>query len=129
MDDIKLSAKYEKELGTLIQAVRIYNQDIGMQCGIEKCVMLIIKSRIRHMTEEMELPNPEKIRTLGEKKTYKYLEILEADTIKQVEMKEKTKKNISGERESYSKPSYIAGTYKRDKHLGYPPQIILRTIP
>ena len=30
-----------------------------------------------------------KIRTFGEKKTYKYLGILEADNIKQVEMKEK----------------------------------------
>ena len=31
----------------------------------------------------IELPNQEKIRTLREKETYKYLEILEADTIKQ----------------------------------------------
>ena len=40
----------------------------------------------------MELPNQDKIRTLGEKETYKYLGILEADTIKQKEMKEKIKK-------------------------------------
>ena len=33
------------------------------------------------------------IRTLGEKETYKYLGILEADTIKQVEMKEKNLKD------------------------------------
>ena len=35
----------------------------------------------------MELPSQDKIRTLGEKETYKYLGILEADTIKQVETK------------------------------------------
>ena len=40
----------------------------------------------------MELLNQDKIRMLGEKETYKYLSILEADTIKQVEMKEKVKK-------------------------------------
>ena len=40
----------------------------------------------------MELPNQDKIRTLGEKETNKYLGILEADTIKQVEMKDKIKK-------------------------------------
>ena len=40
----------------------------------------------------MERPNREKIRTLGKKKTYKYLGILEADTIKQAEMKEKIQK-------------------------------------
>ena len=40
----------------------------------------------------MELPNQDKIRMLGVKETYKYLEILEADTIKQEEMKENIKK-------------------------------------
>ena len=40
----------------------------------------------------MELPNQDKIRTLGEKENCKYLGILEADNIKQVEMKEKIKK-------------------------------------
>ena len=44
------------------------------------------------MTDGMELQNHDKIRTLGEKETYKYLDILEADTIKQVEMKDKTRK-------------------------------------
>ena len=36
----------------------------------------------------MELPNQDKIRTLAENETYKYLGILEADIIKQVEIKD-----------------------------------------
>ena len=40
----------------------------------------------------MELPNQDKIRTLGENEAYKYLGILGADTIKQVEMKDKIQK-------------------------------------
>ena len=36
MDDIHLLAKNEKELETLIQAVRIYNENIGMKFGIKK---------------------------------------------------------------------------------------------
>ena len=40
----------------------------------------------------MELPYQDKIRTLTENETYKYLGILEADTINQVEMKNKIKK-------------------------------------
>ena len=40
----------------------------------------------------MELPNQDKIRTLAENETYKYLAILEADTIKQVQMKDKIQK-------------------------------------
>ena len=72
MDDIKLFAKNEKEL--------------------EKCAMLVMKSGKRHRTDGMELPNQDKIRTLAENETYKYLGILDADTVKQVQMKEKIQK-------------------------------------
>ena len=51
-----------------------------------------MKSGKRHLTDGIELPNQDKIRTLAEKETYKYLGILEADTIKQVEMKKKIQK-------------------------------------
>ena len=51
MDDIKLFAKDEKELETLIHAVRIYSQDIGMEFGIEKCAMLVMKSGKRQLRE------------------------------------------------------------------------------
>ena len=44
MDDIKLFAKNEKELETIIHTVRIYSRDIGMEFGIEKCAMLVMKS-------------------------------------------------------------------------------------
>ena len=81
-----------KKLETLIHAVRIYSQDIGMEFGIEKCAMLVMKSGKRHMTDGMELPNQDKIRTLREKETYKYLGIFEADTIKQAEMKDNSKR-------------------------------------
>ena len=57
--DIKLSTK--KNLEILIQAVGIYSLDI-------KCVMLIMRSGKQHM--------------LGEKETYKYLGILEAENLK-----------------------------------------------
>ena len=92
MDDIKQFEKDEKELETLIHAVRIYSQDIGMEFGIEKCAMLVMKSGKQHLTDGMELPSQDIIRMLREKETYKYLGILEVDTIKQVEMKDKIKK-------------------------------------
>ena len=43
-------------------------------------------------TYGMELPNHDRIRTLEENETYKYLGILEADTIKQVQMKDTIRK-------------------------------------
>ena len=66
------------------------------------------------MTEGVELPNQVINRTLGEKETYKYLKILEPDTIKQVEMKEKKfLKSISEEPENYSRQNSIAETLSK----------------
>ena len=53
-----------------------------MELGTEKCPILIIKKVKRESMKEIELPNQENIRTLGEKENFKYLEILEADIIK-----------------------------------------------
>ena len=69
MDDIKLFAKNEKKLETLLQTVRIYHQDIGMEFGIDKCAMLVLKTG---KYDRRNLPNQEKIRTLGEKDTCEY---------------------------------------------------------
>ena len=92
MDGIKLFAKYEKELETLIHTVKIYSQDIGMGFGIEKCSLLVMKTGKRHLIDGIELPNQDKIRTLAENETIKYVGIMEADTIKLVEMKNKIQK-------------------------------------
>ena len=68
LNDIKLFAKNEKEVETIIQAVRIHSQEIGMEFGIEKCAMQITKSRKQHMMEGIELQNQQKIRMLRENK-------------------------------------------------------------
>ena len=68
-----------------------------MEFGIEKSAKLVMKRGKRYLTDGMDLPNQDKIWTLGEKKTYKYLDILEADTIKRVVIKEKNSKRISQE--------------------------------
>ena len=51
-----------------------------------------MKSGKRHMPDGMEQLNHNKNKTLGENWTYKYLGILEADTIKRVQMKDKIRK-------------------------------------
>ena len=90
MDDIKLFSKNEKELETLIQVVIIYRDDIGMEFGIEKRDMLIMRSGKRQMMEGIEIPNQEKIRTFEENENCKYLGILGADTFKQAKIREKS---------------------------------------
>ena len=63
-----------------------------MEFGIEKFALLVMKRGKRHIPDGIELPNQDNIRTLAENETNKYLGILEADTIKQVEMKKKNHK-------------------------------------
>ena len=85
-----------------------------MEFGIEKCALLVMKSGKRHLTDGIELPNKDKIRTLAENETYKYLGIMKADTIKQVEMKNKIQNNISGELENYSRQSSQTETLSKE---------------
>ena len=48
-----------------------------------------IKKRKKTNNGRIELPNQERIRTLGEKKNYEYSGILEADTIKNGDKRKK----------------------------------------
>ena len=83
IDNIKIFAENRKELETLRQTIRIYNQDIRMKFSIETCTMLIIKSAKIETMKRIKLPNQE---------NNKYSEMMDADTIKQTEMKEKITK-------------------------------------
>ena len=69
--------------------MRIYSKDIGMEIGIEKQALFIMKSGKQRLREEIELRNHEIIRRLEENENYKHLVILEVNTIKQVNKKEK----------------------------------------
>ena len=43
MDDLKLYAKNEKGLESLVQTVFIFSDDVGMKFGISKCATLALK--------------------------------------------------------------------------------------
>ena len=53
--------------------MRIYSQDVGMEFGIEKWAVPVMKNGKRNSKERMELPNQDKIITLGEKENLKIL--------------------------------------------------------
>ena len=66
MDDLKLYAKDKNELDTLIQTVRVFSKDIGMEFGIEKFAMIQMKRGQFVMNEGIELPNGKKVRSLDD---------------------------------------------------------------
>ena len=43
MNDLKLYSRSEKGLDSLVQTVRVFSEDIGMEFGIEKCAMLVME--------------------------------------------------------------------------------------
>ena len=78
-----------------------------------------MKSGKRHLTDGMELPNQGKIRTFGENETYKYLGILEVDTIKQVQMKRKIRTEyLMRTIKLLEKKTVLQKPYQRNKYLG-----------
>ena len=92
MDDLKVFGKNEKQLDTLINTVRIFSNDIGMEFGISKCAVLVMKRGKLSRSEGLELPTGEIIRNADSDNGYKYLGILEADQIKHLQMKDKVSK-------------------------------------
>ena len=88
-----------------------------MKFGMEKYALLIMKGGKREIIEGIELPNQERIRMLGKKENYKYLRLLDADTIKQVEMKEKIGKEHSDEQENFLKTNDNRNLIKRTNSL------------
>ena len=88
MDDLKLYSRSEKGLlDSLVQTVRVFSEDIGMEFGIEKCAMLVMEKGKIVKSVGIELPGGKVIKSLQEGESYKYLGILEADKFLEEKMK------------------------------------------
>ena len=92
MDDTKLYAKNESGLDALVQSVRIVSNDIGMEFGVQKCAMLVIKRGKVIESNGIDLPNNETIKSIHEENGYKYLGVMEADQVLGGQMKERLRK-------------------------------------
>ena len=93
MDDLKLCSQSEKGLDSLVQTVRVFSEDIGMEFGIEKCATLVMEKVKIVKSVGIELPDIKVIKSLQEDESYKYLEILQADKC----LEQKMKLNVSKE--------------------------------
>ena len=91
MDDWKLYSRSEKGLDSLVQAVCVFSEDIGMEFGIEKCAMSEMEKGKIVKSVGIELPDGKFIKSLQAGESYKYLGILEADKF----LEEKMKLNVS----------------------------------
>ena len=90
MDNLKLYAKNERELDSLIQIVRLFPDDTGMLFGLDKCTVLVWKRRKTVRTEKIELTDEKRMREAN-LDGYKYLGVLQLDSIMNRQIKEKVK--------------------------------------
>ena len=90
MDDLRLYSKSERELYSLIQTVRIFSDDVSMVFSLGKCTGLVLKRGKMVRTEGIELPDRKYMREVNPDR-YKYLGLLQFDSIMNREMKEKGK--------------------------------------
>ena len=86
MDDLKLYAESEEDMQTLVNTTAVFSADIKMEFGLDKCATIQVKKGTKAVVDGISLPAGEKIHEL-EDDGYKYLGILEADTILHAEMK------------------------------------------
>ena len=82
MDDLKLFGQSERDIESLVNTVHGFSCDIGMQFGIEKCGVIIMKRGKMVICDGIELPDGEKMKGVNEE-GYKYLGIVELDGIRE----------------------------------------------
>ena len=80
-------------MDSLVQTVRVFSEDIGMEFGIEKCAMSVMEKGRIVKSVGIEFPDGKVIKSLQEGESYKYLRVLEADKF----LEEKMKLNASKE--------------------------------
>ena len=90
MDDLKLYARNQEELESLVEIIHIYSKDVGMELRLDKCKMLALRKGVKIRSVGIELPDGEVIKE-WDGKGDKYLGILQSDTVMEKQMKGKVK--------------------------------------
>ena len=94
----------------MIISVRIFSTVIRMEFGMSKCAVLVMNKGTYTRSGGIRLPDQQQIRDVNVDKGYKYLDMLEADGMKDELMKEAfTKEYISRVRKIFK--SKLNGVY------------------
>ena len=88
MDDLKLYSETQENMQRLVNITSTFSSDIAMEFGLDKCATVnIIKGRLGD-AQSIPLPSGSQIESIDDE-GYKYLGILESDTVLHKEMKSK----------------------------------------
>ena len=88
MDDLKLFAKNQDQIDSLVQSVYFFSKDNKMEFRKNKCRVLVLERGKVVNLNRFILPNGQMMRKFDEKE-YKYPGIMEMDKIKKMDPREK----------------------------------------
>ena len=88
IDDLRLYGANEDQLDTLIQAVKIFSEDIKMSFGLEKCTVLEMSRGRKDGSSGIDVADDQHIGEV-EEEGYRYLGILQLDQTLNTKMKGK----------------------------------------
>ena len=108
MDYLKLFAKDENEIDSLVRTVNVFSEEIGMMFGVQKCGVVVMKREKVVKSDGIQLPNGESIKSVGEE-GFKYLGMLEIDEIMNQTMKELVQKEYLRRLKKILKSSRLNG--------------------
>ena len=74
----------------MVDVVHVFSRDIGIEFGLDKCAVLILKQGSKVHCEGISLPDGQEMSEMDES-GYKYLGVLEGADIMQKEMKQKVR--------------------------------------
>ena len=97
MDDLKLYSKNEQEQVEELKIVKQFHDDIRIEFGLEKCAIASFKKGRLTSTGNIVIDKDTEIQELDQEGVNKYLGVVESDGIQHSKMKEKIRKNITGE--------------------------------
>ena len=109
MDDLKLYARNQDELDSVVTLVKNYSSDIGMEFGMSKCQTVQLKRGKRLRGDGLTLPDGEVMKDVDEN-GYKYLGVLQKDSILAKEMKQKVKSEYFRRLKCLLKSNCLQGT-------------------
>ena len=88
MDDLKVYGKDKTEIGSLVSTVQLISQHIGIEFGIEKCGVVMLKRGELCKCEGINVINEQTTKEVDDE-GYKCLGILELEKFKERKMKDR----------------------------------------
>ena len=109
MDDLKLFDKSKNQIHSMVQSVHIFSEDNGIEFGIMKQGILIMKRGKVTRIDGIRLPDGQDMEDIDEA-GYRYLGILKTDNIKEEKMKENCRKEFLRQLRLQAQTKYLRKT-------------------